>query len=179
MKGVVFTELMTLIETTWDADTLDAVIDASGVPDDAAYTAVGTYPAQEMCSLVRALSMHTHVPGNDLMRAFGGHLFKAFLRQHPHFFDVADPLDFLASIDSVIHVEVHKLDPNAELPTFDVIDHAPDRLVLLYRSPRAMGPVADGLIRATLAHWGRQGTITITSLTPDGTEARFEIELQA
>jgi len=177
MKGVMFTELMALIEKTWDADTLDAVIDASGVPNDAAYTAVGTYPVSEMCSLVRALSMQTQVPGAELMRVFGTHLFQSFLKQHPHFFALADPLDFLASIDSVIHVEVLKLDAQAELPRFDVVTHEPNHLSLRYRSPRAMAPIAEGLIQSTLLHWGREGTVSMTAMADDGTDVRFDITL--
>lgn len=153
MKGVVFTEFMEMVEAKFSPEVLDAVIDDSGVPNGGAYTAVGTYDHREMVSLVGALSAHSGIAVPELLRSFGHHLAAAFAKAHPAFFRTDGLFTFLESVEHHVHVEVRKLYPDAELPSFATRRVPPSTLELTYRSSRSMGDLAFGLIEAAALHF--------------------------
>ena len=176
MKVVVFTEFLDMVETAYSPDVVDDIIDASELSTSGAYTAVGTYPASEMIALVQALSERVDTPIPDLLSAYGAHLFDRFHQLYPEFFgDTSDVLDFLQTIESVIHAEVLKLYPDAQLPTIDVERVAPDTLTLEYVSPRGMADLAEGLIKGALTHFDSQATVLREDLAQDGSSSRFVI----
>jgi hypothetical protein len=174
MKGMVFTEFMDLVETQWSLDMVDTLISDSGVASGGAYTAVGTYPHEEIVALVQSLSRQTGLPVPDLIRAFGQHLFKRFSELYPRFFDgINGSFSFLAGIEDIIHAEVRKLYPDAELPTFEV-EQSPGRLVLTYISSHPFPDLAQGLIEGCIAHFGED--IQVSRESPGdipGAQARF------
>lgn len=161
MKGVVFTEFLGMVEKQFSADMVDDVIDDAQLPHGGAYTAVGTYPHQEMVAMVVALSKHSGIEVTDLVRAFGEFLFGRFVINFPSFFEGVDnAFQFLSGIENIIHVEVLKLYPDAELPSFDVEHHDAHKLTLLYHSPRHFEDLAEGLMRGCVTHFGEAIAIT-------------------
>ena len=155
MKGVVFTEFLEMVENRFSADMVDDIIDDADLPSGGSYTAVGTYPHEEIVALVLALSQRSGLAVRDLLLAFGEHLFGRFVRGYPAFFvGITDALTFLAGIEEIIHAEVRKLYPDAELPRFDVAQHTSGRLVLIYDSRRHFEDLAEGLMRGCIAHFG-------------------------
>jgi len=158
MKGVVFTEFIEMVEEHFSPETADRMLDESDLASGGAYTAVATYDHAEMMSLVGTLSRLVDQPENALVKAFGEHLFGRFAVLYPVFFtdDVRCAFDFLARIDGVIHVEVKKLYPDAELPRFEVESRTPERLSLIYESSRHLGDLAEGLIKGCLRHYGEE-----------------------
>ncbi len=173
MKGMIFTEFLELVERTYSHDMADELIDASDLPSGGAYTSVGNYDHREMVSLVMALHRRTGRPVNELLHWFGLNLFNALSTGFPVFFEgKTHPFDVLSGIESVIHTEVRKLYPDAELPEFTVFRPAPDTLQLDYRSPRCMDDVAHGLIDGCLAHFQRSISLArrpLGSTQADGT----------
>jgi len=160
MKGIVFTEFLDMVEAAHSADMVDAIIAEAQPANGGAYTAVGTYPAAEMGALVGALARHTETPAPELLRSFGQHVFARFAIAYPAFFDgVDDVLAFLASIEDVIHIEVRKLYPDAELPSLEATAMGPGGMRLVYRSPRCMADFAEGLIEGAATHFGQPLTI--------------------
>lgn len=179
MKGVVFTEFLGMVEKQFSADMVDNVIDDAQLPHGGAYTAVGTYPHQEMVSMVVALSQHSGIEVTDLVRAFGQYLFGRFVIGFPSFFHGVDnAFQFLSGIEDIIHVEVLKLYPDAELPSFDVEHHDAQKLVLLYHSPRHFEDLAEGLMRGCVAHFGEQIAIT-REPAAHGASHRFHLTRQS
>ncbi len=155
MKGIVFTEFLDMVSTTFSDDMVDDIIEDAALPSGGAYTAVGTYPHSEIVAMVGALSQRTGVPVPTLVHAFGNYLFGRFVVLYPGFFDGIDSaLDFLERIEGVVHVEVLKLYPDAELPRFDTTRQGADVLQMVYRSPRRMGDLAAGLIEGCVTHFG-------------------------
>ena len=154
MKGVVFTEFMDMVAERYGYETLDEVLAGAKLPHNGAYTAVGTYPHTEIVALVVSLSSKVGSPPDALVRAFGRHLFGRFAELYPVFFqDVPDALTFLERVDSVIHVEVRKLYPDAELPRFQASRRADGGLNLLYLSSRHFADLAEGLIEGCAEHF--------------------------
>lgn len=174
MKGMIFTEFLDMVESRWSLDMVDAIIARSGVASGGAYTAVGTYPHDELVALVDALSRESRIAVPDLVRAYGRHLFGRFARLYPGFFhDVPDSFRFLAGIEDIIHAEVRKLYPEAELPTFQVA-RSPGRLELTYYSPHPFADLAHGLIEGCIDHFGEDIAITRENGSlPRGAQARF------
>lgn len=154
MKGVVFTEFLEMVEDRFSPRMVDDIIEDARLPSGGAYTAVGTYPHEEMVAMVVALSARSGAAVPDLLRTFGHHLFGRFAAGYPTFFEgVTGAMPFLAGIETIIHAEVLKLYPDAQLPRFDVVEHSPDRLVLVYHSARHFEDLAEGLIRGCIAHF--------------------------
>ena len=175
MKGMVFTEFLDMVDDRFGLETKLRLVDAAQSAHGGAYTAVGNYDHKEMVRMVIALGEKAGVPVRDLLIAFGEHLFGMFVRRYGHFFtDAKGSMDFLARIEDYIHVEVRKLYPDAELPTFHYPPSSPGTLVMDYSSPRPLAAFAEGLVRATLKHFndGVQVAVEDTS-GGTGTSARF------
>lgn len=154
MKGVVFTEFLDMVEAKFSADTVDDIIEAADLEFGGAYTTVGTYPHSEMGRLVIALSKQTGIKVPELLKAYGRHLFSRFFHAYPEFFGgVKDSFTFLDRIENVVHVEVKKLYPDAELPQFETTSISPDRMQMIYRSPRCLGDFAEGLMAGCFDHF--------------------------
>lgn len=155
MKGIVFTEFMDMVASKFSENMVDDIIDDAQPASGGAYTAVGTYPHQEMVQLVMALSARTGLPVAQLLREFGLYLFASFAKSYGMFFTgVKDAFHFLSGIEDVIHAEVLKLYPDAELPRFVVEKHTEQELIIRYSSVRHLEDLAEGLIQGCITYFG-------------------------
>jgi hypothetical protein len=177
MKGIVFTEFLEMVEERFSPALADRIIGAANLPSGGAYTAVGTYDHGEMWSLVIELGKATGTPVPRLMHAFGEHLFGRFTIACPGFFaGVSSAFEFLQGLETVIHSEVRKLYPDAELPRFDIAERSADRMVMVYRSSRHFADLAEGLLRGCGQHFGEQLQIAREDLPAEhGSAARFTL----
>jgi hypothetical protein len=180
MKGVVFSEFIEMVESQFSPETADEIILAADLASGGMYTSVGTYDHGEMLALVSQLSSKTSIPSMQLMQAFGAHLFGRFVELYPAFFDGVDgTFDFLSQIEDHVHVEVRKLYPDAELPTFDTSHLDPDTLEMVYRSGRPFADLALGLIRGCADHYNEHLAVEQLDLSDDGrTHVRFTLRRQ-
>lgn len=175
MKGVVFTVFQEMIEDNFGLEMYDRLIQSCDLPSDAAYTAVGTYDHTELMQLVGRLSMETGTPVPELVKAFGKHLFGALATAYPQFAEEVDnSIDFLASIEDYIHVEVKKLYPDAELPTFEFEQTGEQQWELRYFSTRPFADLCEGLVLASIEHFGDPvDVLREDDVDQPGTRARF------
>jgi heme-NO-binding protein len=119
MKGIVFTEFLEMVENKFSPELADRIIEGAEIPSGGVYTAVGTYSHTEMIELVCCLSKETGIDSAELMRSFGGHMFERFYVLFPKYFEgLNSSFEFMEKIEDYIHVEVRKLYPEAELPSF-------------------------------------------------------------
>lgn len=154
MKGMVFTEFLDFVSQKFDDDTVDDIIADANPPNGGAYTSVGTYDHRELQALITALVKRTGADTTELLRGFGRYLCTSFHRGFPSFFErTPDLFDFLESVDRHIHVEVRKLYPDAELPTFKTHARDAQLLELDYRSCRPLAALAEGLILGAADHY--------------------------
>jgi hypothetical protein len=165
VKGVVFTEFMEMVEARMGLDMLDRIITDAQLPNDGAYTSVGTYDHAELVRLVMALSSATGMSTSELVHVFGQHLFQRFIITYPALFGAPDTaFEFLSRIDGVIHVEVRKLYPDAELPKLHCEHLSDSDMTILYSSPRGFGDLAAGLIDGCIRHFGEPIRVERTDL---------------
>lgn len=151
MKGLVFTEFLDFVEQKFSPELVDKIIEKSGVASGGAYTAVGTYPPEEMLKLLEALSEEVNTPISELLKTYGYHLFSVFSEVYPQFFkEKKSSFEFLSSVEDYIHIEVRKLYPDAELPTFDCDTSVPGKMTMLYTSKRPLADLAEGLIKGCI-----------------------------
>ncbi len=177
MKGIIFVELLAMAEDTFGEAVVDDVIEKADLPSGGAFTSVGTYPCEELMALIKGFSVHSGIPGPELQRLFGHWMMQSFDRHYPQFFQGrGGSLDMLEAIEGEIHVEVRKLYPDADLPSFDTTRHGPGVLDLTYRSPRPLADFCHGLIEACAERFGDSAHITRTDQSADGqTVAAFHI----
>jgi len=161
MKGIIFTEFLEMVEKKFSPDMADKIIEASkNLSTDGAYTAVGTYHHSELIELVSHLSEEVDVDVPMLVEAFGKFLFERFVVLYPNFFtEDQTTFGFLDLIENHVHVEVKKLYPDAELPTFDTTLFNENHLEMIYQSKRPFAPVAYGLMQGCIDHYKENITI--------------------
>ena len=179
MKGVVFVELLKMAEEAFGEDAVDDVLDKADLENDA-FTAVGNYPCSELVKIVMAFSGHSGLSPEVLQIKFGHWMMDVFLENYPEFFEKKDSaFALLESVDQEIHVEVRKLYPDAELPSFDTERHSDTHLSMIYTSPRPLNAFCHGLIEACLAHFEETGDITRTAHPTSETTTTFDIKTSA
>jgi predicted hydrocarbon binding protein len=169
MKGIVFVEFLELVENKFGLDMVDDIIEEADLSTDGAYTSVGTYNHSELLQLVAILSKKVNIDSEELIRIFGEQLLTKFAKSYPQFFQHIDNcFDFLDTIENKVHVEVKKLYPEAELPTFDAqITDNGKTMNLTYLSARPLSALAYGLIQGSATYYGENITITTKDLSVD------------
>lgn len=176
MKGIIFREFLNMVEDKFSYEMVDQIIHDSKLPNDGAYSSVGTYPHSEMITLVSALSKHSKIPVPQLLEIYGEHAFGIFAQNYRSWFEGhTNAFSFLASVENTIHVEVLKLYPEAELPTLIVHEMVDEKMVLIYKSSRKMADFALGLINGCLKHFNEKATIEQTPVKEDRSEVQFRI----
>lgn len=160
MKGMVFTELLTMAESVMGEEAVDQILDDLDLDSGAAYNAVGNYPCSELFTLVGAFGAYLDMPLDQLQRKFGVWMFDYFAKNYPVFFDgKADALAMLDAIENEVHVEVRKLYPNVELPSFETTRLGENGLRMIYHSERPLIDFCHGLIEACVEHFGEPAEI--------------------
>jgi Haem-NO-binding len=154
MKGIVFTEFLDMVAQRFGEELVDDMIADACLPHGGAYTSVGTYPHGEMVALVDSMSKRTNSSVDALLEVFGHHLFGRFYKSYPQFMDsTTDPLEFLMGIETIVHTEVRKLYPDAQLPEFDTRRISTVEIVMNYRSVHNFSSLALGLIKGCAEHY--------------------------
>jgi hypothetical protein len=158
MKGVIFNLVEEVIVASYGEDTWDTLLDAASL--DGSYTSLGNYPDGDLFRLVDAASSLLGVPGGDVVRTLGVGALPLLAERYPDFFaGHTSTRSFLLTLNDIIHSEVRKLYPGAEVPQFDFDDSDPDCLMVTYRSPRRLCALAEGFILGAAHHFGEEATL--------------------
>ena len=166
MKGVLFNVVEDVVTGALSADAWDDVIDASGV--GGAYTSLGNYPDAELVDIVDEVASATSQSASDTLRLSGRLGFEHLASRAPELLsDYADWRAVLMSLDDIIHPEVRKIYPGAEVPSFTITDDG-SALLVDYVSARRLCALADGLIVGCGAWYDRELTVTHESCVHDG-----------
>jgi len=152
MKGIVFNLLEEAITAAHDEAYWDAILQDANLLGS--YTSLGNYADAELVRLVEAYALRRGWQPSEVLRWFGPHMIRAFAHRMPGLFAAHSNLrSFLLSLNNLIHPEVRKLYPDAQVPEFEFEEQAHDRLVIRYCSPRRLCALAEGLIVGAAAHY--------------------------
>jgi hypothetical protein len=174
MKGLVFTYLLEFLEAEHGLVFVDRLLSETDLPSGGAYTVVGTYDASEMIALIGTLSRLTGQSPREVCILAGSALFPRLMESL-----VDDPAEYasavsvIESLESIIHVHVRKLYPDAELPRFDTRRLDDDRLEVIYQSSRPFADLAEGLMRGCCDHFGENVEISRDASENGAFEAKF------
>lgn len=158
MKGVVFNLLEESVRRDYGEDTWDDLLDAAGL--DGAYTSLGSYPDADLARLVSAASTALGIPEAEVVRWFGQKALPLMAESYPGFFTPhTSTRSFVLTLNNIIHPEVRKVYPGADVPEFDFDTSSKEVLVMGYRSPRRLCAFARGLIEGAAAHFGEEALI--------------------
>jgi hypothetical protein len=158
MKGIVFNLLEEAVTRTYGEDTWDDLLETAGL--EGAYTSLGNYPDQQLTDLVQAASAATGADSQTIIRWFGREAMPALATAYPGFFVPHHDLgSFLNTLNDIIHPEVRKLYPGADVPTFGFATASDGTITMRYGSPRRLCAFAEGLIEGAAAQFGQAVTI--------------------
>jgi hypothetical protein len=129
----------------------------------------GTYPDEHLMAVAGVAAQHAGLPLKTAVRAFGKFSFGGLGRRHPDIVArFADPVSMLEGIESVIHVEVRKLMPEAVTPRI-LAERRPDgRLAVSYESRRGLCALMEGLLEGMGDHYGVNVTLEKSACQHDG-----------
>lgn len=158
MKGVIFNLLQDVVGRQFGEKTWEDLLDASHA--SGTYTSLGNYPDAEMIALVGAASKALGKPADEILRWFGTSALPLLAERYPIFFEGhTSTRAFLLTLNDVIHKEVRKLYPGADVPHFEYDTRSDRELVMTYTSARKLCALAEGFIASAAAHFGETATI--------------------
>jgi hypothetical protein len=158
MKGVVFNLLEEVVvkhlgETAWED-----LLDATGL--SGSYTSLGSYPDEEMRSLLAAGAKALGKTPNEALRWFGREAMPLLARNYPAFFAEHKRTEpFVLSVNGIIHPEVRKLYAGAHCPHFHVWHARDGALIMIYDSPRKLCALAHGFLEGAGDHFGESVSV--------------------
>ena len=155
MKGIIFNALERFIVEQAGRAAYEDVVDQVAPPSGGAYIGPGNYPDAELMGIFTTTVRKLGADPDVILRAFGRFLFGRLMEAVPAMIlSHESPKSFLLTLDKVIHVEVRKLYPGANPPSFASEDLGPQRLRLRYRSQRQLPYLALGLIEGAADQYG-------------------------
>jgi hypothetical protein len=158
VKGVVFNLLEEVVCREYGESAWDELLEAADV--GGAYTSLGSYADEDLLSLVAAASSALDKPRDEVLRWFGRKALPLLADKYPEFFaDHTSARPFVLSLNGIIHPEVRKLYPGADVPVFDFDTSSDEVLVMGYDSSRKLCAFAEGLIEGAASHYGERAEI--------------------
>lgn len=155
MKGIIFNLLEQVITEEHGEDAWDVLLESAGL--DGVYTSLGNYPDAQLVKLVHASAAMFKRSPEDVLRLFGTRAIPVLAAKYPVFFEGhVSARTFLRTLNDVIHPEVRKLYPGADVPDFSYPANGNDALTMVYASPRRLCALAEGLITGAAGHYGER-----------------------
>jgi len=170
MKGIVFNLFSTIVIREHGEDAWDDMLASTGL--SGVYTSLGNYPDEELVKLVEAgrerLGM---TDAGGLLRWFGRRATPILAQRYPAFFlPQKSTRQFLLTVNEIIHPEVQKIYPGADVPVFDFDASSDDVLVMGYRSRRKLCALAQGFAEGAADYYGEVVAIQHAACMHDGAE---------
>ena len=155
MKGIVFNLLEEVVTRQHGERTWDDLLATAGL--EGAYTSLGSYPDSHLMKLVEAAAGALDRTAEEVLRWFAADALPLLADRYPQFFEPhRSTRSFLLTLNDVIHPEVRKLYPGAEVPVFDFETPSQEVLTIGYQSQRKLCAFGEGLIQGAAAHYGEQ-----------------------
>jgi hypothetical protein len=150
VKGVIFNVVEEVLDEAFGPDMWDQVLDRAEI--DGAYTSLGNYSGAELTRIVSAAAELANMSRDQVLIAAGRLGFKHLAARHGELLaGTSGWRDVLEQLDGIIHPEVKKIYPGANVPSF-AARPGEESLLLEYRSHRQLCRLAEGLVRG-LGDW--------------------------
>jgi len=174
MKGVIFTEFISLVEDKWGLQMINDIIDDTHDPVNGSYVSVGNYDHHQLVDLVVALHKRTGIPVNELLKAYGKALFERLVNRYGHFkLKFTSAFDLFMNLEDMIHTEVRKLLLDSNPPRFTCEQIDENKLKMHYYSHRCMGPVAEGLMHGCAEFFNEEIDVEVLGTSEKGDSVEY------
>ncbi|MDX1442566.1 MAG: heme NO-binding domain-containing protein [Gammaproteobacteria bacterium] len=173
MHGLFLAFTIDYLEERFGLDVLDEVIGSLDLVTEGAYTAVSSYPTQELLSIVFGVADRVAISREILMQDVGEALIPALRQRHPGAFEeVHNTLDFVSKVHEHIHLAVRQRYPGTRPPDLLVsrrgkVGH------IVYRSSRPLADLAIGMLRGCIAMFGGNERVEILATDERGFSAEL------
>lgn len=159
MKGIIFNLAEEVVTREHGEDVWDAVLEGAGVTGS--YTSLGSYPDAELVAIAASAARLLDAPEGDVLRHIARGAIPLLAERYPHFFTPHDDgRAFVLTLNDIIHPEVRKLYPGADVPDFTYELGGAGDVTLRYVSPRRLCTLAEGFIAGVAGHYGQQVAIS-------------------
>ncbi len=177
MKGIVFNLLEVVVSKEHGEDAWEGLLEEAG--SQGAYTSLGSYPDEELLRLVAAAARVSGRSQDEVLRGFGKSAMPLLAERYPQFFETqSSAYAFLLTLNDIIHPEVRKIYPGADVPVFDFDTPSPNVLLMGYRSQRRLCALAQGFVQGVAAHYRETLSFEHLQCMHDGDEkCSFQITL--
>lgn len=177
MRGVVFTELIEFVENALGFEVADEMIAKAKLENGGAFSQGGNYPFEDLQKLVVSLSEITQKKPEELLFLFGENLFATLVTLYGQDIqETGGSLEFIDSVENFVHVEVKKLYPDADLPTFTTVEKGDNSLVFHYKSNKKLEAFAHGLMVACGKYFNENIEIEYKVISEEPHTVEFSIQ---
>lgn len=153
MKGVIFNLLEDLVRKEFGDGEWARVLQDADL--DGTFTSTTTYPDTALRRLIAEVGKRAQKTPGEALQWFGRHAMPLLHSIYPGFFDSqTSARSFVLTLNDIIHPEVRRQFPGAEVPWFDFDDSSPNELVVGYQSPRKLCLLAHGFIEGAADYYG-------------------------
>jgi predicted hydrocarbon binding protein len=182
VKGIIFNLLESLIIEKFGDEIIEEIYDEAEFSADVPpFVGPETYPDEDLFAMVPLLAQKSGLTVDDLVYAFGKYMFPVLADTYPGFLKgIESPVEFLGTVNDVIHVEVKKLFEGATPPMVVIEEANGDRATLRYSSERQLCRLAEGLLDGVADHFGQRVAYSHRQCMQDGADACvLDIEFRA
>lgn len=174
MKGIIFTTFEAFVTDSFGADVFEDILDDTELVTTEPFVGPGTYPASDLIALVTTAVGKLGISVDDALAAFGQYSFPKLATAVPELMaGLHDAREFFAKLESVIHTEVRKLDPEANPARFRVERTGDSTMLLHYDSPLGLFALVGGFIDGVAEWYGE--SVLHEIVATDGTNATFAL----
>ncbi len=169
MKGAIFVAFERYLEGRIGEIGVEELYDNLAFEADAPpWVGPDSYPDADLLRWVQAVAARLDTPAADVLRAYGRFLMGFLADAHPIFLvDIETPIEMLEQVEAVIHVEVKKLLQDAHPPAIELRRDDAESGTLIYRSPRKLCVLLEGLLQGLAERFGRRVTYRHTRCMND------------
>ena len=158
MKGIIYNLLEQVVSNQYGEDAWDSLLEQAGV--EGAYTSLGAYSDDEFYRLIGAASVTLKMTSDEVLQWFARRSLPLIAGKFPAFFQPHQSTrSFLLTLNDVIHPEVRKLFPGADVPIFNFETSDREFLTMYYSSHRKLCTFAIGLIEGSAEQYGEDVSV--------------------
>lgn len=180
MKGVLFTELIEMMEDLMGLEFTNRVIENAHLKNKGAYTTIGFYQYQDMLKLMESLNKQVNSPQDILLKSYGEYFFYRKTQRHSgEIKKYKDAFSLLKEAPQILDREIRKLEPNALIPEIKTKKINKNTMQLYYHSEEKMSYLMEGLIKGCIGYFEEPITLKRENLNAEETRVRFVLQKES
>jgi hypothetical protein len=156
MHGIIFSELHNYAEAKHGQGSWDVLLRKANL-GNRVYLSIQEYPDAEIVSLIMAACAMTGLSVSAVLEDFGQFIVPSLMRMYCHLLEPEwKAIDVIDRTEGTVHAVVRVKNPEAKPPKLKTRRLSPDKVLLVYTSPRQMCGLAIGIGTGLGLHFGEK-----------------------